>query len=97
MQLDFSVDPFIYLFIKHLLITYDVLGTTGTEGTAVDQYSLWLALLELIVWWENRTIIRRALTGSGVELFSRNYCYFKDVYTVFELTCVSHGKISFLP
>lgn len=40
MQLDFSVDPFIYLFIKHLLITYDVLGTTGTEGTAVDQYSL---------------------------------------------------------
>lgn len=49
MQLDFSVDPFIYLFTKHLLITCDVPGTTGTEGTAVDQYSLLPALLELIL------------------------------------------------
>lgn len=37
---DFSVDPFIYLL--HLLITYDVPGTTGTEGTAVDHYSCYL-------------------------------------------------------
>lgn len=66
----------LYLLIPQTLI--DHYNVPGTKSVAVDPCSLLRALLELKVWWEKRTTVRRAFTWSGVELFSRNCCYFRN-------------------
>lgn len=66
----------LYLLIPQTLL--DHYNVPGTKSVAVDPCSSLPALLQLKVWWEERTTVRRAFTWSGVELFSRSCCYFRN-------------------